>query len=290
MLESPIGTEMNPPLEPQTSETLAHAVESLKRSDRPLTAREILKSIPPPSRVPLSALEPLLNGDPRVAPWPPRGRSSPPRYWTRRPEDVADFIIMDLPADASLAVSEIQKKVGRQLAGFSAAERRALIESSAKGLVAAGKLYQHPPPKGTQLKYGPKPAKANAYVAKLLQQLDALAAKLAPYGIARAQILEALSEESRPDGLQQRIVEYLKAKPGGIGLGQLREDLGLSLDEKAAFDRAALSLYRDRRVYLDQHDYPLGLDEAAKSQLVSDGSGNYFVVISLRDADAESIP
>ena len=90
--------------------------------------------------------------------------------------------------------------------------------------------------------------------------------------------------------MPQRIVECLKTKPGGIGLGQLREELGVSLDEKARFDRAVLSLYREHRVYLDQHDYPLGLDEEAKNQLVTDGDGNYFVVIGLRDADAESIP
>jgi hypothetical protein len=51
-----------------------------------------------------------------------------------------------------------------------------------------------------------------------------------------------------------------------------------------------ISLYRQHRVYLARHDYPLGLDESEKSELVSDGEGNYFVVIGLRDPDAESIP
>lgn len=280
---------MNPPVEPQTSETLAHAVESLRRSDRPLTGREILKLIPPPSRGDPGALERLLAGDSRVTPWPARTRSTPSRYWTRRPEEVVDSILMDLPTDATLAVSDLVKKVGRQLAG------RALVESRVAALVAAGKLYEHPPAKGTRLKYGAKPAKANAYVAKLLKELDALAAKLARYGIGREQILDALREESQPgvspaDDLPQRIVECLKAKPGGIGVEQLREELGISLEEKAGFDRAVLRLYSERHVYLDRHDFPLGLDEAARNQLVSDGSGNYFVVISLRDADAESIP
>jgi hypothetical protein len=115
--------------------------------------------------------------------------------------------------------------------------------------------------------------------------------------------------------LPRRILEYLKAKPAGVGLGQLREELGLRAGEKkafdqtafdkaafdkaafdkaafdkAAFDKAVLGLYRERRVYLDRHDYPQGLDAAARDQLVSDGSGSYFVVIGLRDADAESVP
>ena len=198
MLEFPGGTEMNPPVESQTSETLAHAVESLRRSDRPLTGREILKSIPPPSRVSSGVLEPLLNSDPRVIPWPPRTRSTPPRYWTRRPEDVADSVLMDLPAEAALAVKSLQTKVGRHLAGFSADEKRALVESRVAALVAAGKLYEHPPPGKARPKYSARPASAGAYVAKLLKQLDALAAKLAPYGITREQIVDALREERLP--------------------------------------------------------------------------------------------
>lgn len=53
---------MDLPVEPQTSETLAHAVESLRRAGRPMTGREILKAIPPPSRVDVGALEQLLTG------------------------------------------------------------------------------------------------------------------------------------------------------------------------------------------------------------------------------------
>lgn len=201
---------------------------------------------------------------------------------------------MDLPAETALAVKSLQTKVGRHLAGFSTDEKRVLVESRVAALVAAGKLYQHPPAGKAGPKYSARPASARAYVAKLLKQLDALAAKLAPY-FTREQILDALREESRPvaaplDDLPQRIVECLKTKPGGIVVGQLREELGVPLDEKARFDRTVLALYRERRVYLDRHDYPLGLDEEAKNQLVTDGDGNYFVVISLRDADAESIP
>jgi hypothetical protein len=281
---------MNPPVTPQTSETLAHAVESLRRSDRPLTGREILKSIPPPSRVDSGALEQLLNRDPRVIPWPARTRSAPARYWTRRPEDVADSLLVDLVADAALTLGDFRKKLGHHPAGFPAAERQALVESRVTALLAAGKLYVHPPPGKARPRYGAKPAQAGAYVARLQKELDALAAKLAPAGITREQILDTLRDQRRPGDLPRRIAEYLKTRPGGIGVAQLREDLGLSPAEKASFDGAVLSLYRQRSVYLDRHDYPLGLSDAARSELVSDGSGNYFVVIGLRDADDESIP
>lgn len=282
---------MNPPDAPQTSETLAHAVESLRRSDRPLTAREILRSIPPPSRVKAGALEELLHEHPRVIPWPARTRSAPGRYWTRWPEDFLDSLLADLGADSLLTATDLQKKAGRHLAGFSVERKRALVESRLTALVAAKKLYVHPSLGKARPKYSAKPAQASAYVAKLQKEVDALAAKLAPAGITRDQILEALGGKKPADvGLTERITEFLKTKPGGIGVGQLREELGVSPAEKAAFDGAVISLYRQHRVYLDQHDYPLGLDEAAKSEMVSDGQGNYFVVISLRNPDGESIP
>lgn len=285
---------MDQPVELQTSEALAHAVEALRRSDRALTGREIVKLIPAPSRVDSGALEQLLVQHPRVIPWPPRTRTARSRYWTRRPEEVATSLLMDLLADAELTVSALQTKVGRHLAGFSAERKRGLVESQVTALLAAGKLYVHPPPGKTLPKYSAKPAKAIAYVAKLQKELDALAAKLAPAGITREQILDALRGETPlpvlPQNIAERTVEYLKAKPGGIGVGQLREELGISPTDKARFDEAVLSLYRQRRVHLTRHDWPQGLSEADKSQLVSDGSGSYFTVIGLRNADAESIP
>jgi hypothetical protein len=51
---------------------------------------------------------------------------------------------------------------------------------------------------------------------------------------------------------------------------------------KAEFDQAVLSLYKDRRVYLDRHDHPLRLSDAERWNLVFDGVGNYYVGITLR--------
>ncbi len=281
---------MNPPLEPQTPETLVHAVEALRRSDRPLTGREILKAIPSSSRVDAGTLERLLGQDRGVIPWPARTPSAPARYWTRKPEHVVDSLLPDLLTDTALTVNDLQKKLRRPLAGFSTAQRQELVERRVTVMLELNKLYVHPPPGRTRPKYGRKPPAAGAYVVKLRKELDALAAKLQTYGISREQILEALRGEIPAGGLPQRIAEYLKSRPGGIGVGQLREELGIPPADKASFDAAVLGLYRQRRVYLDQHDYPLGLNEEARNQLVSDGSGKYFVVIGLRDTDAESLP
>ena len=281
---------MSLPLEPRTQETLAHVLEALRRAQRPLTGREISQAIPPPSRVDAGTLDQLLRQDPRVIAWPPKTASAPSRWWTRSPAEVVDSLLGELPEDASLTAGDLQKQVRRHPAGFSAAQRKELAESRVEALVAAGTLYVHPAPGRAKPRFGRKPPPARAYVAKLARDLDTLAARLKAYGISRDDLIEALRGAAPSGGLEQRIVEYLKTRPGGIGVGQLREELGLATAAKAAFDAAVLALYRQRRVYLDQHDFPLGLSDEARNELVRDATGNYFVVIGLRDADAESIP
>ena len=56
--------------------------------------------------------------------------------------------------------------------------------------------------------------------------------------------------------------------------------------DKAAFDKAVLDLYHQRRVHLDEHDYPAGLSDQQKEELVGE-KGKYYVNIGLRDEAAE---
>jgi hypothetical protein len=81
---------------------------------------------------------------------------------------------------------------------------------------------------------------------------------------------------------EHRIIEMLKGKPGGLSLTEVWASLGAQKKAKADFDRAVLSLYKDGRVYLDRHDHPLRLSDAERRDLVFDGSGNYYVGITLR--------
>jgi hypothetical protein len=280
---------MHPPVDERTPGTLPHAIHLLRQSDRPLTAKEILKSAAPSVRKDTGRLEALLAQTSGVFAWPPKGRTAPPRYWVRQPEDVVDSLLTESLANGALTVNELLKKAAKPLGGFSAPQRRALLESRASAMAATGNLYLHPPAGKTKAKYGTTPPHAGPYVIKLQQELDALAAKLAPAGITRDQILDALRGEPPAPPLEPQITAYLMQHPGGIGVARLREALGLSPTDKIAFDQAVLSLYRQHRVHLDPHHYPQGLDEAARNDLVSDGSGAYFVVIGWRDADAESL-
>ena len=269
-------------------ETLEHAIEALRRSGKPLTARQILELIPPPSRVAAERLDVLLGGDARVSQWPPRaGRV---QYWTRSPEDAADSELIRLLADRALGASALQKKLARDLAGYPGKSRPQFISRRLEALVKASRLYQYP--RGGKVKgvqFSAKPARAAAYMGAFQKEFEAFARKLAPAGVTREAIIAALRGEATD--LSHRIVEYLETRAGGIGIGELRENLAPEPIEKTRFDQAVLSLWRQNRVNLDRHDFPQGMSDADKEHyLVADGKGNYYVMIGLREVDAQPLP
>jgi len=282
---------MGPPVDPQTSETLGHAVEALKRSGQPLTSGKILELIPSPSRVKPAVLEELLKkpvAEGMLAIWPPRQKGQAQRYWTRTPEAAVETGLMELLADAVESPSGAVKKLTSRLAGFSDKERGALVESCLEALASAGKLYRHPVRGRTR--YGARPAAAAGYVKALRKEVDALAKKLAPAGVTREQILAALADDARGDRLSERMLDHLKAKGRVVSIGELRESVAPAPEDKSRFDDAVLSLWRQRRVFLDRHDYPQSMSDSDRNHdLVLDGKGNYYVMIGLRDADDQPV-
>jgi hypothetical protein len=90
---------------------------------------------------------------------------------------------------------------------------------------------------------------------------------------------------SRATPLEKRILDYLAGKPGGEGIGRMREDLaGVSRPE---FDRAMLALYRARKIFMDEHDWPEALANnpayaSQRAETVYGGPGKYYVNAALR--------
>lgn len=275
-----MATDTGASVDAQT--TLEHAVEALRRSDRPLSAAEILTRIPPPSRVKKPAMETLLASDSRVHQWPPaRGTA---QYWTITKEEASASAVANLLAEAAWSRSAIEKKLKAHV-------RPKPLGSYLDGLVAGGKLYKYPPRGSFRVRYSARPASAAEYAKGLRKEFEKLAARLAPAGVSREQILTAIAETAAPpaaaapESMAQRILAYVSTKPGGVYVGQARIDLGAAGAEKASFDEAVLGLYREGRVFLDRHDFPSGLTEAEREDLVTDGSGTYFTLMGPRDAE-----
>jgi hypothetical protein len=64
-----------------------------------------------------------------------------------------------------------------------------------------------------------------------------------------------------------------------VAPAMVRAEAGL---DKAAFDAACLELMREGSAYMAAHDHALMLPESERSELVTDGKGNYYCSFSLR--------
>lgn len=68
-----------------------------------------------------------------------------------------------------------------------------------------------------------------------------------------------------------------------VSLTELRRSLASALPDKTTFDQAVLALARQGQITLHQHDYPAGLSQAERAELVNDEHGNYFIGIAFND-------
>ena len=284
---------------PNLDETSAYAIEAVRRSDRPLNAKQVRELIPTPARVPDSQLDSMLaaavaNG--ALFLWPPH-LSRAVRYWSRRPEDHAESRLLELLAANSLGLSDIEESLTRDLSGHSGAKRKALLRSSVASLKKRGSLYEYPKLGRKGLKYSQKPAEPGPYLCALKKEFEALAAKLQSAGITPEQIIAELTKapapahppSPAPPDLEPSILDHLKGRPGGMSLRELWSFVRTPGATKSAFDQAVLSLYASNRVYLDRHDRPSLLNDAERDELVSDGAGSYYIGITLRGAGDQSI-
>jgi hypothetical protein len=88
-------------------------------------------------------------------------------------------------------------------------------------------------------------------------------------------------------GLEEKVWEILpkleSEKDVPVSTARVRRALGLAEQDKKRFDEAVLKLREQRRVYLSQHDHPLGLSTEDRDLLIDGGDGRYYVAITWRE-------
>ena len=97
--------------------------------------------------------------------------------------------------------------------------------------------------------------------------------------VVAAKLRKAGIEET---GLEEKIWEILPTLESELNVpvscARLRRALGNA--DKRRFDEAALRLREQRRVYLSQHDHPMGLNDADRDLLIDGKDGRFYVAIS----------
>jgi hypothetical protein len=277
-------------------EAVACALRALRESAQPLTVAKLAKAIPKSALKSKKDLPELLEQMVRAG----QIRSHKARssvYWLPGLEEQASERILEALSEIPLTQTDLKSKLRSLLIGWPQTRRD---EMSAR-LIKEKRVYRVPPltGKATLLSARDK-ATPQDYVRLALQlAVDRLKTR----GLTVEQVLTVAREVLQPApaspaispsshdaaDLERLILErMLRLNPSAVNgapvqLSQLRQALRSEISDKDVFDRTIMRLAEHGRVAAHRHDYAGGLSQEDLAALVSDGQGNYFIAVTLRD-------
>ena len=282
----------------------AAVVATMQQTQEPLTAKEILSKLASPIKFTLTNLTPILEE--QVARQvlhliPAKTAAGQPRYWNR---DLCEFVrvsvLQVLNTKGPQSVADLKKGVK----GLSDAQ---FHEHFGK-LISDRVVTPHPPlgKKGKSL-FGSQPPKPEPYLHELGTMLTQIVTQLrsadVPVDSLRRALIQLIEAAGVPFGQIAQIpvsaaivtdnmscptvnlVELIRQIDPGADRGALiaprtlRDATELN---KEVFDRAVLDLAATGRISLHRHDYVASLTAAERDDLVTDGTGSYYVGLALR--------
>ena len=277
-------------------EAVASALRALLESAQPLTVAKLAKAIPKSALKSKKDLPELLEqmvraGQVRFH----KARSSV--YWLPDLEKQASERILEALSEIPLTQTDLKSKLRSLLIGWPQTKRDEMLAR----LIKEKRVYKVPPLTGkAALLSARHEATPQDYVRLALQlAVDRLKTR----GLTVEQVLTVAREvlqpapaspaisPSRHDAadLERLILErMLRLNPSAVNgapvqLSQLRQALRSEISDKDVFDRTIIRLAEQGRVAAHRHDYAGGLSQEDLAALVSDGQGNYFIAVTLRD-------
>jgi hypothetical protein len=277
-------------------EAVACALRALRESAQPLTVAKLAKAIPKSALKSKKELPELLEQMVRAG----QIRSHKARssvYWLPGHEEQASERILEALSEIPLTQTDLKSKLRSLLIGWPQTRRDEMIAR----LIKEKRVYRVPPltGKATLLSARDK-ATPQDYVRLALQLV---VDRLKTRGLTAEQVMTVAREvlqpapaspaisPSRHDAadLERLILErMLRLNPSAVNgapvqLSQLRQALRSEISDKDVFDRTIMRLAEQGRVAAHRHDYAGGLSQEDLAALVSDGQGNYFIAVTLRD-------
>jgi hypothetical protein len=287
-------------VEPEVVEVL---LKALDRAEEPVTAKSLRDCLTGPYKLPPDQLDQQLEelvARRRIYRFEPY-KSRSPRYWGRDHDHYATWLIEKKLSETSATWSELKKALKNPLKGF----REERLRHLQKEMLEYGKIQKLPPFIGARAdRFSTYPSDPRDYVEDALKKIKA---KLAKSGVTSDQVDKAALEllgapekaqdssatsppmEQPPDLdlerlILDRMVDIVPAAANGalVSLRELWRFLNFKVSDKSAFNHAVLRLADQGKVALHRHDYPAGLSPEEQAELVSDGTGTYYVGIAMR--------
>ena len=283
------------------SEAVACALRALRQSAQPLTAAKLAKAIPKSALKSKKDLPELLEqmvraGEIRSH----KARSSV--YWAPSLEGQASERILDALNEIPLTQTDLKSKLRSLLIGWPQTKRDEMLAR----LIKEKRVYKVPPLTGKAALLSARDEATPQDYIRLALQLAV--ARLKTRGLTAEQVMTVARDVLRPTpaspeispsrhdaadlgaaDLERLILErMLRLNPSAangapVQLSQLRQSLRPEISDKDVFDRTIMRLAEQGRVAAHRHDYAGGLSQEDLAALVSDGQGNYFIAVTLRD-------
>uniref|UniRef100_A0A7C4QT64 Uncharacterized protein n=1 Tax=Schlesneria paludicola TaxID=360056 RepID=A0A7C4QT64_9PLAN len=265
----------------------------LQSTEEPFTAKDIAKRLTGPLHFTDRELTPILQAcvaDGELHALPPARARGAPRYarWNPR-EFFRRQLLRAVAVSGPLSAAQLKQAVK----GVDAAEFASLLAE----LLEERRLFRYPPGGGhNKERFGGQPPSPDPYLAEWRVPLTRLVDALTAAGVDRQTLGEAFQRLLEQAGLTalpdsrrvrpspdlvslMRHIEPAADRGAFVAARDLRRCAAI---DKLDFDRAVLELARQGRLMLHRHDFPAGLTAAEREELVTDGSGNYYVGMALR--------
>ena len=278
------------------TEAAACAFRALRESAQPLTVAKLAKAIPKSALKSKKDLPELLEqmvraGEIRAH----KARSSV--YWLPNLEGQASERILEALNEIPLTQTDLKSKLRSLLIGWPQTKRDEMLAR----LIKEKRVYKVPPLTGKAALLSARDEATPQDYVRLALQLAV--ARLKTRGLTAEQVMAVAREVLQPAqaapasvpshqdaiDLERLILErMLRLNPSAVNgapvqLSQLRQSLRSEISDKDVFDRTIIRLAEQGRVVAHRHDYAGGLSREDLAALVSDGRGNYFIAVTLRD-------
>jgi hypothetical protein len=277
-------------------EAVACALRALRQSDQPLAITKLEKVIPKSALNSKKDLPKLLEQMVRAG----QIRSHKARssvYWLPSLEEQASERILEALNEIPLTQTDLKSKLRSLLIGWPQTRRDEMLAR----LIKEKRVYKVPPLTGKAYLLSARDEATPQDYVRLALQLAV--ARLKTRGLTAEQVITVAREVLHPApaspaistshhvpaDLERLILErMLRLNPSAangapVQLSQLRQALRSEISDKDVFDRTIMRLAEQGRVAAHRHDYAGGLSQEDLAALVSDGQGNYFIAVTLRD-------
>lgn len=274
------------------SEAAACALRALDQSEQPLTVTKLEKAVAKSALKSPKDLRGLLDQMVRAGQIRSHKAVRSSVYWLPSHEEAAFEKILEALNEIPLNKTDLKSKLSRLLVGWPQSKRDEMITR----LIKEKRVYKVRPLTGNgQLLSARAEATPQDYIRLALRLA---VARLKSRGLSAEQVMTLACEMLQPAsttshrdaaGLERLILDrMLRLNPSAVNgapvqLSQLRQALRPEIVDKDDFDRTIMELAEQGRVAAHRHDYAGSLSQEDLAALVSDGRGNYFIAVTLRD-------